>query len=77
MHIVLLLMLFAVPAFAGEDCAQLGGRCSDKCVSDEVSEVGAFLDCTDRQECCVKKPVPVKEAVLPEPVKSKNSTNEK
>jgi len=46
-------LLFPVLASAGEDCSMLGGRCKEVCAADEVAEKGAFLDCSDKQECCV------------------------
>ncbi|MCC6346508.1 MAG: hypothetical protein IT388_04905 [Nitrospirales bacterium] len=42
-------------AFAGEECSAFGGRCKDACSANETAEKGAFLDCTDTQECCVPK----------------------
>ena len=50
-----LLLTCPAVAFAGEECSMMGGICRDACGADEEIEVGAFLDCTDRQDCCVKK----------------------
>ena len=49
------MLLFPSIALAGEDCALLGGTCKDVCVAHEEAAKGAFLDCSDKQECCVKK----------------------
>jgi hypothetical protein len=48
-------LLFPALAFAGEDCSLLGGTCREVCAAYEEAEKGAFLDCSDKQECCVKK----------------------
>ena len=55
--ILLLSLLVLLPAmvYGGEECAMVGGICRDACAADEYAEVGAFLDCTEKQECCVKK----------------------
>ncbi|MBI5631933.1 MAG: hypothetical protein HZA15_00405 [Nitrospirae bacterium] len=50
-----LMLLFPVFAFAGEDCSLINGTCKDVCAAHEEAAKGAFLDCTDKQECCVKK----------------------
>jgi hypothetical protein len=50
-----LLLIGPAAVFAGEECSMVGGICRDACGTDEEAEVGAFLDCTDKQECCVKK----------------------
>jgi hypothetical protein len=45
----------------------VGGVCRDACVADEYAEVGAFIDCTEKQECCVKKKEePAKDILQPE-----------
>ncbi|TAN41871.1 MAG: hypothetical protein EPN22_14120 [Nitrospirae bacterium] len=31
------------------------GKCKDSCAENESTEQGAFLDCTEKQECCVQK----------------------
>ena len=50
-----LLILCPAAALAGEECSAMGGVCRGVCGPDEEAEVGAFLDCTEKQECCVKK----------------------
>lgn len=41
-------------AFASEECVtQLGGKCRPACAPDEKAEQGAFLDCTEKEKCCV------------------------
>jgi hypothetical protein len=50
-----LMLLFPAIAFAGEDCSMFNGTCKEVCAAHEEAAKGAFLDCTDRQECCVKK----------------------
>jgi plastocyanin len=51
---MLALVLSPVLALASEDCAtQLGGKCRAACAPDERSEQGAFLDCTEKEKCCV------------------------
>lgn len=56
---LLVLALFPALAFAAEDCAtQMGGTCREVCAPDEAAEKGAFLDCTEKQKCCVAKEAP-------------------
>lgn len=58
-----LLVFVLVPslAFASENCAtQYSGVCRDVCASEEEPAEGAFIDCTEKQECCVVKAVPRK-----------------
>jgi len=31
----------------------LGGQCRAVCLTGERLEIGAFMDCAERQECCV------------------------
>lgn len=50
-----LVLLFPAYASAGEDCSMVGGTCREVCAAHEEIEKGAFLDCSDKQECCVKK----------------------
>ena len=52
---VSLLLLLPAVVYGGEECSMVGGICRDACTADEYAEVGAFLDCTEKQECCVKK----------------------
>lgn len=59
---IAMLLFLPCPSFAGEECVQLGGTCREACLPDEVIEVGAFLDCSDKQECCMKTdPAPAQE----------------
>jgi plastocyanin len=54
MHWLLIVVLFPALAFASEECAtQLGGKCKDVCAPHERSEQGAFIDCTEKEKCCV------------------------
>ncbi|MBI5848420.1 MAG: hypothetical protein HZB31_10830 [Nitrospirae bacterium] len=48
-------LLLPALASAGEDCSMLNGICREVCAADETIEKGAFLDCSDKEECCVKK----------------------
>jgi len=50
-----LMLLFPSIALAGEDCALLNGTCKDVCAAHEETAKGAFLDCSDKQDCCVPK----------------------
>lgn len=51
---VLVLMLFPALALASEECAtQLGGKCRTVCAPNEKAEQGAFLDCTEKEKCCI------------------------
>jgi|MudIll2142460700_1097286.scaffolds.fasta_scaffold94347_2 hypothetical protein len=64
---VSLFLLFPAIVLGGEECSMVGGMCRDACAADEYAEVGAFLDCTEKQECCVKKEVkPAKDILQPE-----------
>ena len=48
------LVLFPAFVFASEECvAQLGGKCRSACAPDEKPEQGAFIDCTEKEKCCV------------------------
>lgn len=52
----LVLFMSPVIAFASENCAeQFGGKCRDTCEANEYAAEGAFIDCQERQECCVEK----------------------
>jgi hypothetical protein len=51
----LLMLLIPAVASAGEDCSMFNGTCREVCGAGEEAEKGAFLDCSDKQECCVKK----------------------
>lgn len=57
-------MLFPTLVFAGETCPQVGGRCKQACASDEAAVKGEFLDCTDKQQCCVPKEAPKTSSVV-------------
>lgn len=50
-----LFLLIPALASAGENCSMLGGTCKEVCAAHEEVAKGAFLDCTDRQDCCVEK----------------------
>lgn len=50
-------LLLPVAAFAGENCAMLGGVCKDACGKNEAAEGGAFEDCSEKQDCCVARAV--------------------
>ena len=58
MRWLMILVLFPVLAFAAEECPQVGGKCREACTPDEATEKGAFLDCTEKQHCCVPKEFP-------------------
>lgn len=47
-----IVLLLTGVAYAGENCAFLGGVCRDACTETEVEEPGAFIDCTQEQVCC-------------------------
>lgn len=56
---LLVLALFPALAFASEECVtQLKGTCKEVCAPDEAAEKGAFIDCTEKQLCCVQKEAP-------------------
>ncbi|MGC2062591.1 MAG: hypothetical protein WA610_06405 [Thermodesulfovibrionales bacterium] len=62
---LLVFVLFPTLAFASENCAtQYGGVCRDVCEPEEESAEGAFIDCTEKQECCVVKAVPRKKGLM-------------
>ena len=42
-------------AFGSENCGMMGGQCRDVCNKDEQALEGAFIDCGEKQECCVYK----------------------
>jgi len=63
-----LLVFILCPAlvYASENCAtQFGGTCKDRCSQHEVAAEGAFIDCGDKQECCVEKPAEKKGDLKP------------
>jgi len=52
--IMILFLLFPFSASASENCVgQFGGICRDACAPGEEAAEGAFIDCTDKQDCCV------------------------
>jgi len=61
---VCLFLLLPAMVFGGEECSMVGGVCRDACAADEYAEVGAFIDCTEKQECCVKKKEEPAKAIL-------------
>lgn len=53
---------------ASEECAtQLGGKCRAVCAANEKAEQGAFLDCAEKEKCCVPNESP-KASVAASPV---------
>lgn len=52
---VMVLILFPTLVFAGETCPQVGGQCREACAPNEAAEKGLFLDCTEKQQCCIPK----------------------
>jgi len=47
-------MLLATQAYASENCViQFKGECRTRCLSGEAPAEGAFIDCDEKQECCV------------------------
>jgi len=55
---LMILILFPALVMAGETCPQVGGKCREACAPDEAAEKGEFLDCTDKQQCCVPMEAP-------------------
>jgi hypothetical protein len=54
-----LIMVLVLPAsvIASENCVeQYKGICRDACSPDEIAAEGAFIDCGEKQDCCVPKP---------------------
>jgi plastocyanin len=59
-----IVLLFPVLAAASEDCVeQMKGSCRDVCGPGEIAEQGAFIDCGEKQKCCVAK-VPASSHVI-------------
>lgn len=54
-RLLFLLLLMPTLAFGAEDCSMFDGKCRDACGANEVAMLGAFMDCTQKQECCVPK----------------------
>jgi hypothetical protein len=62
---LLIIVLFPTLAFASENCAtQYNGVCRDVCASEEEPAEGAFIDCTEKQACCVVRAVPRKKGLM-------------
>lgn len=58
---LLVFVLFPALAFASENCVtQYNGICRDVCTPAEEPAEGAFIDCAEKQECCVAKAAPRK-----------------
>lgn len=53
--LVFIFILIPATVLAGENCSMLGGTCRDVCDQNEAAEPGAYMDCTDKQECCIPK----------------------
>lgn len=61
--ILILLLLLPPAAFGSENCAtQFNGVCKDSCGQHETPAEGAFIDCTEKEECCIEKPTSVQSA---------------
>ena len=55
------LTFFSVPAWGSENCVtQFNGTCRDTCGPTEEAADGAFIDCAEKQECCIVRVVPHK-----------------
>jgi hypothetical protein len=54
--VITFLVMTSSYAVAGEDCGMMGGKCRELCKPDEEIVQGAYLDCSEKQECCVPKP---------------------
>lgn len=53
---ILIIFLFTSSStMAGENCSMLNGTCRDACGQDEETQLGAFEDCGEKQECCIVK----------------------
>jgi len=53
---VVFLIFLTIPslAFGSENCVeQYKGICRDTCSQGEIAAEGAFIDCDEKQECCV------------------------
>jgi hypothetical protein len=55
MMVYVVALVMAVPSVvpASESCSMMGGKCRDVCGQKEKAEAGDFLDCGEKQECCV------------------------
>ena len=56
--VLLALVLTASSVPAGETCGMMGGTCRDACGAKEQAENGDFMDCKEKQECCVARSEP-------------------
>ncbi|MBI5100996.1 MAG: hypothetical protein HZB33_04085 [Nitrospirae bacterium] len=53
---ILAMILFPAISFGSENCVtQYHGTCRESCLHNEEVAEGAFIDCSDKEECCVKK----------------------
>jgi plastocyanin len=60
------LVLLPSSVLASEECAaQLGGKCRAACEPTEMSEAGAFVDCAEKEKCCVPRPAEKAPVSLP------------
>jgi hypothetical protein len=58
---LLVMVLLPSLVYASENCVtQYKGTCKDVCSQNEEPADGAFIDCSEKQECCVSKPGPDK-----------------
>ncbi|MBI5640023.1 MAG: hypothetical protein HZA17_06320 [Nitrospirae bacterium] len=56
MRWLLIMVLLPSFAFASENCVtQFGGKCRDACAPNEYEAEGAFIDCAEKEQCCVEK----------------------
>jgi hypothetical protein len=54
---LLLVMFFPTFVLAGEYCADdYRGICRYDCLQDETPADGGFIDCDDKQVCCIENP---------------------
>ena len=77
-HLLFLLLLIPALAFGGELCPQFNGECKDVCAENEAAEEGTFMDCSEKQVCCVPKRE-TKKTGIPKapPPEQKENTKEK
>lgn len=49
-----MVLVLSGSVFASENCVeQYKGICRDTCSHGEIAAEGAFIDCDEKQECCV------------------------
>ena len=55
MLVIFLMTSLLLPSrgLSGERCSQFNGNCRNACAANEMDEEGDFLDCTEKQHCCV------------------------